>query len=316
MIVTRRSFLATTGVTLVGAHAAAAAAADAVTVNVGIPPGTMGAIVEYAQERGFFKAAGLDARISIVNSGAAVATALTGGSFDFGAGNVGSLAAARLRGLPLRIIAPAALIPGDRAGGEVVVVRKESAIRNAADLDGKTVAIVSLKTIQHAAFLAWTDKHGGDPKSLRMFETPLPTMAALLESNHVDAAIMVEPYTTQNLIAGRAVGGSVYDTLPLPLMNYAICATEPWLAANAATAVKFIGAVRSAAVWGNAHVSEGRTILAASMKLEPAVAGAMQLPLMGTTLDGAQIAPLIGLLVRYGFLEKAVTPSEMIWHPV
>jgi NitT/TauT family transport system substrate-binding protein len=315
MIITRLSFIAAAGAALASTNAARAAAADMVTVNVGIPPGTMGAIVEYAQERGFFKAAGLDVRISVVNSGAAIATALTGGSFEFGTVNVGSLASARLRGLPLRIIAPAALIPGGHVGGEVAVVRKESPIRSAADLNGKTVAIVSLKSIQHAAFLAWVDKHGGDPKSVKMFETPLPTMAALLETNHVDAAIMVEPYTTKSFGANRAVGASIYDALPLPLMNYAICATEPWLAANAATAVKFAAATRAAAMWANAHTNDSRAILATSMKLEPAVAGAMELPLMGTSLDPAQIAPLIGLLVKYGFLEKDLAPSDMIWHP-
>jgi ABC-type nitrate/sulfonate/bicarbonate transport system substrate-binding protein len=47
----------------------------------------MGAIVELAKERGFFKAAGLDVRPSILNGGAIVATAVTGGSFDFGAVN-------------------------------------------------------------------------------------------------------------------------------------------------------------------------------------------------------------------------------------
>jgi hypothetical protein len=41
----------------------------------------------------------------------------------------------------------------------------------------------------------------------------------------------------------------------------------------------------------------------------------MELPLMGTTLDPAQIAPLIGLLVKYGFLEKDLAPADMIWHP-
>jgi ABC-type nitrate/sulfonate/bicarbonate transport system substrate-binding protein len=46
----------------------------------------MGAIVELAKERGFFKAAGLDVRPSILNGGAIVATAVTG-SFDFGAVN-------------------------------------------------------------------------------------------------------------------------------------------------------------------------------------------------------------------------------------
>jgi len=312
VIATRGTFIAAAGAALAVPHAAAAA--DPVTVSVGIPPGTMGAIVEYAKERGFFKAAGLDVRPSILNSGAIVATAVTGGSFDFGAVNVGSLASARLPGLPLRIIAPAALIPAGRYG-ETVVVHKDSPIRNAADLDGKTVGIVALKTVQHAAFLAWLDKRGGDPKSVKMFEMPLPNMGAMLESSRIDAAIMVDPFTTKSLAANRTLGPNLYEAIPLPVLCYAICAAEPWLAANAETAVRFASAIHAAAVWANGHGKECRSVLAATMSLEPSVADTIYLPLMGTNLDPSRITPVIDVLVKYGFLDKALAPSDMIWRP-
>ena len=61
---------------------AIARAADPPSITVGIPPGYQGAIVDYAQQQGFFTAAGLDARIQVLNSGAIVATAVTGGSLE------------------------------------------------------------------------------------------------------------------------------------------------------------------------------------------------------------------------------------------
>jgi len=310
MIARRRFLLAGTALGV----PALVRAAEPVPVTVGIPPGYMGAIVDYAQQQGYFKAAGLAATVSVLNSGAVVATAVTGGSLDFGAVNVGSLAAARLRGLPLRIVAPAALIPAGPSG-EALLVPKTSPIRTGADLTGKTIAIVALRTIQHAAFLEWLERHGADPKSVKMFEMPLPQMAAALDAGRVDAAITVEPFTTKAIAAERALTLSVEDTLPLPVLIFALCARESWLAANTATALRVADALRAAAGWAKAHERECRALLAETMKLDPVVANAMTLPLLATTLDPAQIVPVIDVMLKYGFLEKAVSPADMLWRP-
>jgi NitT/TauT family transport system substrate-binding protein len=312
-MIARGRFLAATGVA--AALPSMVRAADPVTITVGIPPGYQGAIVDYAQQQGYFTAAGLDARIQVLNSGAIVATAVTGGSLDFGEVNVGSLASARLRGLPLRIVAPATLIPVGPSG-DALLVSKGSPIRGAGDLGGKTIAIVALKTIQHAAFLEWLAKHGADPKSVKMFEMPLPDMAAALEAGRIDAAITVEPFTTKALPMVRAITLSVEDALPLPVLLFALCGNESWLAANAATAVKFAGAIRAAAVWGKAHEKECRALLATSMKLEPAVANAMYLPALTTSIEPGQLTPVIDVMLKYGFLDKPVKPAEMLWRPV
>jgi NitT/TauT family transport system substrate-binding protein len=304
----RRTFLA-------GVAAAAlpriACAADPIVTSVGVPPGTMGAIVDYAQDRGFFKNAGLDVRVTILNSGAAIASAVTGGAVEFGAVNVGSLATARLRGLPLRIVAPASLVPAG-AYGDVVLVRKDSTFRPGPDFNGKTIAIVALKTVQHAAFLGWLEKRGADPKSVKMLEMPLPEMAQALSAGRIDAAITVEPFTTLGLAVGRSLG-TVYEGMGVPFMVFAICANDGWLQNNAATAVKFASAMRQTAAWANTHDKDARAILASAMKLEPAVANAMLMPVSGTTLDPALIQPVIDIMTKYGFLEKTIDPSELLW---
>jgi NitT/TauT family transport system substrate-binding protein len=302
-----------TGTAAALATTTTARAADPTVVTVGIPPGYMGAIIDYAQDRGFFKAAGLDVRSTVMNSGAVIASAVTGGSLEFGAVNVGSLVSARLRGVPLRIVAPSAFVPAGPYG-DTAMVRKDSPIRTAADFNGKTTAIVALKTVQHAAFLGWLDKRGGDAKSVRMFEMPLPEMGAALESGRVDAAVTVEPFTTKALVNNRTFG-SVYESMQLPFMVFAICSTDQWLAANTATATKFASAIRQAAVWANGHEKECRALLAATMKLDPQVANTMLMPLSGTSLEPAMIQPVIDVMVKYGFLEKGLAPAEMIWRP-
>jgi hypothetical protein len=51
------------------------------------------------------------------------------------------------------------------------------------------------------------------------------------------------------------------------------------------------------------------------MKRDPAVAAAMLLPISGTNLDPVLIAPVIDIMVKYGFLERPVAAGEMIWRP-
>jgi ABC-type nitrate/sulfonate/bicarbonate transport system substrate-binding protein len=175
-----------------------------------------------------------------------------------------------------------------------------------------TVAIVALKTVQNAAFLAWLDKRGADAKSVKMFEMPLPEMGTALETGRVDAAITVEPFTTRNLAANRSFG-TVYDAMGLPFMVFAMCTTDQYLTANTATAVKFAGAIRQAAAWANAHEKDCRAILGTALKLEPQVTSAMLMPVNGTAMDAASIQPVMDVMVKYGFLERAVPAADMLW---
>lgn len=306
----RRTFL--TGAAAAIASSPARAAQDApATVTVGLPPGYMGAIVDYAQERGYFKGVGLETSGSVLNSGAAIAAAVTGGALEIGAVNVGSLASAYVRGVPLRILAPASVVPPGPYG-DVVMVRKDSPLRGGADFNGKTVAIVALKTVQHAAFLAWLESRGGDPSAVKMIEMPLPEMTRALDAGRVDAAIPVEPFTTIGR-PGHRILGTVYDAMPRPFLIFAMCATQGWLQANPATAAKFAVALRRAALWANGHEQECRSLLASVMKLDPQVANTMLMPTSGTRLDATSILPVIDVMVKYGFLDKAVAPGDMIW---
>lgn len=299
------------------ATAAAAAAPRAIgaqtltPVTLGLTPGDPGAVAFYAYERGFFKNNGLDVTLTMLGNGPTVANAVVGGSLNFGAVNTGSLASARLRGLPLRIVAPAALVTAG-PGGDTAMVRASSPIRSAADFNNKTVGIVVIKTAQHAAFNAWIDKHGGDSKTLKMIEIPLPEMAAALEANRVDATIPVEPFTSLAQAGNRSFG-SVYESLNLPLMIFAFAANEQWLAGNGATATKLQTAMRQAATWANANQRECRKLLATFMKIDQHIADTMLLRQFGTTTDPALLQPVIDVMVRYGFLDKTLPPTEMIW---
>ncbi len=169
----RATFLAGTAAVLCAFPLAARAAA---AVSAGTIPSDVSGVLVYGIDRGSFKNAGIDVTLTSLTSGPVVANAVAGGSIDIGAANVGSLCVARSRGVPFKIIAPAG-IADEAASGDIIAVPVGSPIKTASDLNGKTVGIVALKTMQHAAALAWIDKHGGDSKSVKFIEVPFPKWA-------------------------------------------------------------------------------------------------------------------------------------------
>lgn len=298
---------------LSAATAARPAGAQGAPITVGTIPADTSAVVNYAQELGYYKQAGIDVKISMMNSGPVIANAVSGGSLDAGGMNMGSLAVARSRGVPLKVFAAEAMaVPGLMT--DVIMVRKDSPIRTGADFNGKVVGIVAEKTMQHAAFLLWVDKHGGDSKTVKFVEIPFPEMITSLDQKRVDAVIPVEPFTS----AGRAnnrILGSVYAAMPPRFLIFGLVATERWLNANADAAAKLASSVRRAAVWANGHEKESADLLVRVLKLNPAVARSMSRAVYATSVDVALLQPVIDVMLKYGILTKPVAATDLIWRP-
>jgi ABC-type nitrate/sulfonate/bicarbonate transport system substrate-binding protein len=87
------------------------AAAPAV-VRVGTLLTDGASVIFYAKERGYFQKNGLDVAIQTLPSGPAIVAVVAGGDLDVGVADVATVAQARIRGLPLRFIAPGAIAGG------------------------------------------------------------------------------------------------------------------------------------------------------------------------------------------------------------
>jgi NitT/TauT family transport system substrate-binding protein len=311
---TRGAFLASAaGAAACAAAPFAARAADLVTVRAGMVPADVTATIEYATDLGYLKSAGIDSQVQIMQAGPVIVPAVVGGSLDIGTANTGSLAGAVERGLPLKIFAPCSVV-SPATMTDVIMVRKDSPIRSGADMNGKTVAIVAMKTVQDAAFRAWVDKTGGDSKSIKMIEIPFPEMIGALDTSRVDVALPSEPFTSQGRANNKILAGC-YAALPGPMLLFGYFATEAWLNANAATAQKVAAAVKQAAIWANAHPRASAILLTRFVKVDPSVADNMGRASYATTLDTALIQPAIDVMVKYGFLPKPIDPSQLIWKP-
>lgn len=265
----------------------------------------------YAQELGLFKNAGLDVRMSIINSGPVAAQAVASGAGDIGISNVATIAAARLRGIPLRFIAPAG-IGGEKNVQVVVMVAKDSPYKTAADLNGKTFGVNAVKAMPQLSAVTWMDKHGGDSKTLKFVEIPFPSLGAALAAHRIDAAIITEPYATQAKTIARTLGPA-NDAMPQNSLILGYFASDTWLAKNPEVASKFVHALRQASIWGNAHHAESAVILSHNTKIKLDVINSMERADYGVTLDPASIDAIVQSAAKYGIIDKPVPVSDMIW---
>jgi NitT/TauT family transport system substrate-binding protein len=313
MTTTRASFLAVAAALAALPALGGKARADDLVVRTGLIPADIGAAAEFARELGYFRDAGLDVEIELMQSGPAIAPAVIGGSLSVGAMNSGSLAGAHERGLPLLYFAPAATTP-PASLANAILVRGDAPIHSGADLNGKTVGIVAVKTLEHACMLLWVDKHGGDAKTLKFAELPYSEMATALQTGRVDACLASEPFATLNHGTTRILAG-VFSAMPGPFLSYGYFATESWLAANADAATKYAAAIHRAATWANSHKKESGDMVATLTKLDPALVATMARTQYATTLEASAIQPAIDVMVTYGMLPTTIDASTLIWKP-
>lgn len=303
--------LAAAVLTALCAHAAQAQ--DITTLRVGALPTDGTSVVFYAKELGYFERAGLNVEITTMSSGPVIAAAVAGGALDIGVANVATVAQARLRGLPMKFIAPSSQAEPTTMT-DIVMVASDSTIKTGADLNGKIIAVNGLKDLQQIAASAWVDKHGGDSKTLKFVEIPIPQMATALEAHRADAALVVEPFVSAARAQGQGkVIGDVLDGVGSRYMITGWLALEPWLLAHKDAAARFVTALRGAADWANTHHRESAVILIKNSKISPDLADQMARAKFGTVLDPALLRPVIDGAFRYGVIDAKPDINDLIW---
>lgn len=290
----------------------AASAADApALVRVQQLAGDDCATAFYAQDLGYFKNAGLDVELSQISSSPVAAQAVAGGAAEVGVANTVTIAAARLRGIPLRFIAPAAI--ADQHTREVVMmVPNNSPYKTQADLNGKIVGVNAIKSLPQLGAMTWMDKYGGDSKTVKFVEVRPPEMAAALETHRIDAGVVFEPFATQAKGVARNLG-SANEGLAPNIMLCGYVASDTWLATHADIASRFVRAIRQSSEWANAHHPESATILSKYTKIDVSVINTMARAEYASTIVPSMIEPVIQSAVKYGIIDKSVPIADMIW---
>src|ERR671918_909836 len=125
-----------------------------------------------AMEKGFFKAEGLELETLPLAGGAVIVQGVTSGDLQFGWTNVISLYQAHVEGFDFKLIAGGATNVKAKNESHAIQVGKNSSIKAAKDLEGKTVAVNTLNNIVHLMAMAWIDRGGGGSRKKKIVGLP------------------------------------------------------------------------------------------------------------------------------------------------
>jgi NitT/TauT family transport system substrate-binding protein len=313
MIVTRRSSLAALASFLAAARLGARAdGADLTPLAFGTMAGDAAGESFYAVEQGYFKDAGFDAKLTVLNNTASLASAVAGDSLAIGFGSCIPIGRAFLRGINFKYIAPAAVYEGPPTPN-VVMAAKSSTYASGKDLNGQIVAVNGLNDLTHYETLAWLDQTGGDLKQIRVIETPFSEIPSALAQGRVAAGSLAEPFTTAALDTCKVIGDAAAPVGKRYMVTGWFASTA-WLDKNPGDAKKLQTMLLQVAKWANTHHAQTAPILAKYNKVTLDVAMKMTRSHYGETkLTPAIMQPVLDLASKYGEMPK-VSAADLIWN--
>jgi NitT/TauT family transport system substrate-binding protein len=264
----------------------------------------------YAQAQDFFRAGGLDAQpVTLPGGGAPMTLAVISGSLDTAIANIGSIASAHAHGVDVYLVAPCGLYSSS-SPTTVLATLKDSPIRTARDLEGKTVGVTSLRDLQQASVMKWLDANGGHARNVTFVEITTPQMLVAMAANRIAAGVVVEPSLTAVKNDIRVLG-LPYDSIAASLLISGWIVNRGWYDANPDAAGRLLSVIRTTAQWANANQAATGTILAEHTKIAPELVSTMRRVTYGETRSFAVIQPVINVMATYGFIPRTFRAAEL-----
>ncbi|MGC9537285.1 ABC transporter substrate-binding protein [Streptomyces sp. UG1] len=288
-----------------GSSDAGASSGGVTTVKVGLIPIVDVAPLYLGQKKGFFEKQGLKLEFSIAQGGAAIVPGVASGQFQFGFSNVTSLMVAQSNGVPVKAVANGIASTGV-AGKDfgALMVKKGSAVKSAKELEGKKVAINTLKNINETAVRESVRKAGGDPDKVNFVELAFDQMPAALDKGQIDAAMVVEPATaTIKSQGGVVIASPLVDVAPdLTVAMY--FASTQYAQQNPEVVKKFQDATAESLAYAEAHPDEARQTVTTYTKIPASVLEQVTLPKWPAEANRPAIEALMKLGEADGLFKK------------
>ena len=275
----------------------------------GLPVDPGGALF-YAKDRGTFEANGLDVDISVPADYGAVVAAMVGGSADIAYGIISQIEVAYAKGIPLRIIAPAAINDARRAT-TFLFVATSSPFKTARDLNGKTFGTSPLKALGTYAVEEWITQHGGDGSSIKWVDIPLPLCGEALNRGRIDAALIIEPFATATRRVARLFARP-YEAVSPYFLGAAYFTTPEYATSHPDVIRRFAAAIHDASVWANRNTAKSAEILSKYSKIDVATINSMQRALYAESLTAETIQPSIDFSAKFKMIDSSFSAKDLL----
>ncbi|MFB6932547.1 ABC transporter substrate-binding protein [Streptomyces chartreusis] len=284
---------------------AGASSGGITTVRLGLIPIVDVAPLYLGQKKGFFEKQGLKLEFTTAQGGAAIVPGVASGQFQFGFSNVTSLMVAQSNGVPVKAVANGIASTGVRGKDfNGLMVRKDSPVKSAKELEGKKVAINTLKNINETAVRQAVRQAGGDPDKVELVEMAFDQMPAALDQGQIDAACVVEPATaTIRSQGGREIASPLIDVAPELTVAMYFTSTQ-YAQQHPDVVEKFQDATAESLAYAEAHPDEARQIVTTYTKIPASVLEQVVLPKWPAEANRPSIEALMKLGEEDGLFKK------------
>ncbi|WP_188704304.1 ABC transporter substrate-binding protein [Silvimonas iriomotensis] len=214
-----------------------------------------------AQEKGFFKQAGLDVEFVPFKGPSDAIPPLVAGHIDVALTTADNVVLVNARsGSDLKII-----FATDTSNGADAVVSKKN-LTSLADLKGKTVAVTQ-NEVNELLLLKGMEKAGMKPGDIKSVNMDPDSAGAAFIAGQVDAAVTWEPWISQAVAGGGKV---VFSSAQVPNLILDVVTVSPATIKNKSRAIAaFLAAVDKGTAYVRSNPDEALPLVAKRLEVKP-----------------------------------------------
>jgi NitT/TauT family transport system substrate-binding protein len=282
-------------------------------VRVQDTAGVPSAFLAYGMEQGFFEKRDLEVELTPSQGGATVVPAVVAGDTDIAGSNLVSVLLAQGKDIPVTIVAPGTFVRNQRSQDfSAILAAGDSDIRSPADLEGKTLAVNTLKNVAELAAKASLAKQGVDVSKIELAEVDFPDMNGALTQGRVDAAFQIEPFVSLAVEEGHRIIDRPYVGTKPGLQIGCYFTSERYLSENEDIVERFQQGVGDTAAAIADDPDGFREFLPEASEIPPPAAEKAVLPAWKAENDEASLELTAELMERYGVVEEKPDTSDAV----
>jgi NitT/TauT family transport system substrate-binding protein len=264
----------------------------------------------YGNDLGFYKRAGLNVEVTQYSGGQTSETAVVTGNADIGVTTPIQLANAVVHGIPLRLIGFCGMYSSS-VPQPALFVAKDSTIRDAKGLEGKTVGVNALGTMNFLGIQAWLTQNGADVTKVKAVEVPFAEIAAALGRGTIDAGVMGEPFITNGKDKVRMLAPA-FDVMGQVWAVSVWFSSIEYIRRNPALIKRSMDVAYQIAKYVNPRPEVVNPILMKYSKLSAETVNAMMHTPFAEAADPNTCRRPLEFAYRYKILSRPVTVEEMM----
>jgi NitT/TauT family transport system substrate-binding protein len=284
-----------------------------VTLRVADTNGAPLYFLKYGIQQGFFEDAGVTLDATASSGGATVIPQLVSGDLDIAGSNVVSVMIASSQGLPLQMVAGGTSTSEDpEQDFSALMVPADSPITDIGQLEGKKVAVNTLRNINDIVLGHMLEDAGLSYDSVNLVEIPFPDMAAAIQSGDGAAGVLIEPFITVSEQKGLKIIGRPYSDLKPGLQIGTYAMTEKFVKENPDAVKAFQKGVQATGDSIKKDPDAFRKAMPQLGDISPELAAKVRINLWKGKTDEKSLDLIQGLMVKYGLIDKKVDLDKLV----